>query len=174
MLAEKKGFLLLLMAMVIVVLHANADDAHSKTLSVVGKARVITPISLENTDAQGLDFGTIVLGTLTSRVKVTSTATVQANVPLGDAVVLSSVPQKAAKFTVSGEAGKAYAITLPASTTLLSGLNVLTVDNFSCSNDTGGSIGTDDLFYVGAQLLLPAGTEAADYVGTFSVTVSYN
>jgi len=151
-----------------------ADDAHSKSIMTTSKARVITPISIENTGGQGLDFGMIALGASESKVVVSAEATVPVTVSLGDAVVVTSTPQKAAKFTVSGEAGQAYSITLPASATLISGIYSLTINNFICSNGTGGNIGTNDLFYVGGELTIPAGATPAVYLGTFSVTVAYN
>ena len=151
-----------------------ADDAHSRSIATTSKARVITPISLINTGAQGLDFGVIAIGTTTSKVVVSASATVVANVTLGNAMVVTSTPQKAAKFTVSGEAEKTYTISLPTSSSILFGANSLTVSNFTCSNGTNGSIGTDDLFYVGGELTIPADATPAVYLGTFNVTVAYN
>lgn len=153
---------------------AHANDAHSQSISANSKARVITPISLENTGGQGLDFGVIALGTTESKIIVSAESTVPVNVATGDAVVVTSTPQKAAKFTVSGEVGQAYTITLPSSTTLVSGANSLSVANFTCSNGTGGNIGTSDLFYIGGELTIPAGAVPAVYQGTFNVTVAYN
>jgi len=160
--------------LIFAVSNVFADDAHSKSVMTTSKARVITPISIENTGGQGLDFGMIAVGTSESKVVVSAEATVPVNVSLGDAVVLTSTLQKAAKFTVSGEAGQAYSISLPASATLISGGNSLTVNNFSCSNGAGGNIGTNDLFYVGGELTIPIGATPAVYQGTFNVTVAYN
>ncbi len=160
--------------MVATALDAFASDAHSQSISVNSKARVITPLSIENTGGQGLDFGVIALGEAESKVIVSAEVTVPANVASGDAVVITSTPQKAAKFTVSGETGQAYSITLPTTASLTSGGSSLTVSNFTCSNGLGGNIGTNDLFYVGGELTIPAGATPAVYQGTFSVTVAYN
>lgn len=160
--------------MLIVSVHSYADDAHSKSLQTPSKARIITPISLVNTDDQGLDFGTVTIGTMNSTIVVSASQTVVPNVSSGNAVVFSSVPQTAAKFTVSGEPAKTYTINLPASMFVLFGANSLTVDNFTCSNGSGGSIGTNDLFYVGANLYVPSNAIPGDYQGTFNVTVAYN
>jgi len=169
-----KLLLISFVVLVSFVFETKADDAHSKSVSVNSKARVVSPISIENTGGQGLDFGMIAVGASESRVVVSAEATVPINVLSGDAEVINSAPQKAAKFTVSGEAEQAYTIALPASATLTSGANSLTVNNFSCSNGTGGNIGTNDLFYVGGELTIPAGATPALYQGTFSVTVAYN
>lgn len=151
-----------------------ADDAHSRSVTVDSKARVITPISIENTGGQGLDFGVIALGATESKVVVSAEVTVPVNVASGDAVVITSTPQKAAKFTVSGEEGQAYTITLPTTATIVAGGSSLIVSNFTCSNGTGGNIGTNNLFYVGGALTIPVGATPAVYQGTFSVTVAYN
>ncbi len=163
-----------IIAVLSIAFETKADDAHSKSVFATSKARVITPISIENTGGQGLDFGMIALGTTESKVIVSAEAIVSVNVSLGDVVVITSTPQKAAKFTVSGQASQAYSISLPTSATLISGGSSLTIANFSCSNGTGGNIGTNDLFYVGGELTIPAGATPAVYQGTFNVTVAYN
>ena len=130
---------------------AYADDAHSKSVVSQSKARVITPITLENTNNQGLDFGVIALGTTDASILVAPAAIVPINVPTGNSVVLTSSTQTAAKFTVSGENAKSYAITMPSTATISNGAQSLTITDFTCSNGSGGSIGTDDVFYVGAD-----------------------
>ena len=171
----KKG-LLSIIALAAFVLSANAaDNVANKTVSVQSKARIIVPITLANTSSQALDFGVIAKGTLASNVVVAASATPGNNVSGGDAIVLTSTPQTAAKFTVGGESGKTYAITIPSTTqTIVSGVNTLNITNFSCSNGTSGVIGTNDVFYVGGTLAVPSTAVAASYTGTFSVTVAYN
>lgn len=151
-----------------------ADDSHSKSLQVTGKAKVIGPISIVNTDGQGLDFGMIAAGSMESIIIVSAESPVPVKVYTGDAVILTSIPQKAAKFTVFGEVGQSYSITLSSSAILNAGSNTLSVDNFTCSNGTDGNIGTNDLFYVGGELTIPSGSVPGIYQGTFTVTVSYN
>lgn len=153
---------------------AYADDAHSKSIVTTSKARVVLPIALVNTDAQGLDFGSVVIGTADSRVVVSASETVLPNVSSGDAVVLTSAPQTAAKFTVSGEVGNTYIITVPESMTITNGANILDIENITCSNGTAGTIGTNDVFFIGADLLVPSTSVAGSYQGTFNVTVAYN
>jgi hypothetical protein len=166
--------IILIAVMVFVSNETFADDAHSKSIAASSKARVVTPISLVNTDNQGLDFGKIAIGNTDSKVVVSATATVEADVSSGDAAVITSSVQTAAKFTVSGEAEMAYTITLPESMTVAYGSNTLTIDNFTCSNGTGGTIGTDDLFYIGAELSVPLDAVPGSYQGTFTVTVAYD
>ena len=171
----KKGFLSIIALAAFVLSATAADNVANKTLSVQSKARIIVPITLANTSSQALDFGVIARGTSAATVVVSSTASPSNNVASGDAVVLTSTPQTAAKFTIGGESGKAYAITIPSTTqTITSGVNTLNITGFTCSNGTSGVIGTNDVFYVGGTLAVPSTAVAASYTGTFSVTVAYN
>jgi len=157
------------------VLTVSADDVANKTVMVQGKARIITPITLANTGSQALDFGVIARGTTDATVVVAASDAPSINVATGDAVVLTSATQTAAKFTVGGESGKTYAITIPSTTqTIISGANTLNITNFTCSNGATGTIGTNDVFYVGGTLSVPAAAVAASYTGNFNVTVNYN
>ncbi len=174
MLADNHKILLLFATMMFFAGSSYADDAHSKSIATTSKARVVLPITLLNLDAQGLDFGSIVIGTLDSRVVVSATPSIVSNVSTGDAVVLTSTPQTAAKFSVSGEIGKTYSINIPSSMTISFGANSLDIDNFVCSNGSGGTIGIDDVFYIGAELAVPAAAIPGTYQGTFNVTVAYN
>ncbi len=80
-----------------------------------------------------------------------------------------------AGFTVTGASGQAYFITLPASATLSSGGNTMTVDTFN--HDAGATptlVGGSDAFNVGATLNVGATQAAGTYSGTFDVTANYN
>jgi len=171
-----KKVILTAVAIAAFILSATAaDNVANKTVSVQSKARIITPITLANTSSQALDFGVIARGATDATVVVSSSAAPSINVLTGDAVVLSSAPQTAAKFTVGGENAKTYAITIPSTTqTITSGANSLNITGFTCSNGATGTIGTNDVFYVGGTLSVPAAAVAASYTGTFSVTVAYN
>lgn len=177
-----KKFIFSVVAIAAFIFTASAaDNVANKTVSVTGKARIITPITLANTGAQSLDFGVIARGTTESTVVVAANAAPSINVATGDAVVLTSAAQTAAKFTVGGESGKTYAITIPSTTqTIISGANSLNITNFTCSNLTApatsgtATIGVGDVFYVGGTLTIPVAAVAASYTGTFSVTVNYN
>jgi hypothetical protein len=171
---KKVLFSVLALAVFSLSIHA-ADNVANKTVSVQGKARIITPITLANTSSQALDFGVIARGTAASTVVVGAVASPSINVASGDAVVLTSAAQTAAKFTVGGESGKTYAITIPSTTqTITDGTNTLNITAFTCSNGATGTIGTNDVFYVGGTLTVPQTAVAASYTGTFSVTVAYN
>ena len=167
-----KKVILTIVAIAAFVFTVAADNVANKTLSVNSYARIITPITLANTDA--LDFGVIARGAASSTIVVGAVASPSVSVASGDAVVLTSAPQKAAKFTVSGESLKTYAITIPSTATIISGSNNLTITGFTCSNGAIGTIGTGDIFYVGGTLTVPSTAASASYSGTFNVTVAYN
>ncbi len=171
----KKVILTVVAIAAFVLSAAAADNVANKSLTVQSKARIITPITLANTGSQALDFGVIARGLASSTVVVGSVATPPVSVG-GDAIVLSSAPQTAAKFTVTGETAKTYAITIPSSAqTITDGAsNNLSITAFSCSNGAIGTIGTGDVFYVGGTLTVPSTAVAASYTGTFNVTVAYN
>jgi hypothetical protein len=152
---------------------ANTPKEQSQTAQA--KAKIITPITLENTGSQSLDFGTITTGTGSSVILVSAVASPTKTVLSGDAHIIVASTQTAAKFTVGGQSGTAYTITLPTTSTITGGVGVnLTVSDFTCSNGTSGTIGTNDLFYVGGSLTVPSNAVATDYTGTFNVTVAYN
>ena len=133
-------------------------------------AEVVTPISISNTG--GMDFGRIsntgVAGTVVLDTGGARTAT---NVDL-----LTGGAEQAASFDVSGDASANYSITLPASTTITSGGDTMTVDTFT--HDAGGGPALDgtgsDAFSVGATLNVGGAQASGTYSGTFAVTVNYN
>lgn len=151
-----------------------ANSITSASSSAQSKALVLTPISLVNSDEQGLEFGSIAVGAVASVIRISPTETVSANVVSGDAVVINTVDQTAAKFTVSGDAGSSYVINIPTSMTVSRLSETMVVDNFTCSNGLGGTIGSFDVFYIGADLNIPMNATLGAYSGTFSVVVAYN
>lgn len=172
----KKIFLSILAIAILVPMFMNAANTPiDKTISVDAKAKIITPITLVNTSSQSLDFGTITPGSLISVIIVDAVESPTKNVFSGDAYIISSSTQTAAKFTIGGQSSYAYTIELPSTTTINGGVgNDLTIFNITCSNGLGGSIGTNNTFYVGGSLIVPSDAVATNYSGTFDVTVSYN
>lgn len=149
------------------------------------KAEVTSQLAIsDNTGTLGgttLNFGKIAVlagsgGTCT--ISTVNTATVS-----GGVNTIASTTSNAI-FTLTGMAGKTYAITLPASTvvTRAGGSETMTVDNFkarpaSAASDvltgTLDSFGTDN-FTVGGQLNVNAAQADGIYNGTFNVTAAYN
>ena len=85
----------------------------------------------------------------------------------------------AASFTVSGQAGYTYAITLPSSCTITDGSsNNMTVNGFTSTPATTGTLssGGTDVLNVGATLNVSAAQVAGTYTNATGVpvTVNYN
>lgn len=94
----------------------------------------------------------------------------------GSVAMLPLTAFGAASFTISGDATRTYAVTLPTTATLThtNATDTMTVGNFvSSASRTIGAGGTDTL-NVGARLEVPAAQAVGYYSGTFSVSVAYN
>ncbi len=79
-------------------------------------------------------------------------------------------------FTVSGEPALAFSIVLTSSTTLSDGGSAMTVDSFTSSPESTGTLdasGNREI-RVGATLHVAAGQTSGSYAGSFSVMVAYN
>ncbi|MBS0333588.1 MAG: DUF4402 domain-containing protein [Proteobacteria bacterium] len=94
-----------------------------------------------------------------------------------NAVGLDSPAPTRATFSITGEGGQAFTVTMPASFTM-NGPQTLTVATSSsaASPVLSGSLGSQGsfVFGVGATAPLNATTPSGDYSGSFTVTVAYN
>ncbi|MFQ5775254.1 MAG: DUF4402 domain-containing protein [Kiloniellaceae bacterium] len=124
-------------------------------------------ISISSTG--NLDFGKVVPTGTAGTVTVTP-AGVRSSVN----VDLLGGTVSAASFSVTGENGQAYAISLPSSATLTGPGANMTVDTFTDDNPTPSLPGGSDTFNVGATLHVGATQAAGVYSGSFAVTVNYN
>ncbi len=159
----------------------------SATASADALAKVIKPLSVQK--MADMNFGRIVQNASLGTVKLGTDGAVTPSIDgltYGGATA-GAVPA-AAEFSVGGEAGYGYSITLPATVTLTS-LNLATPATMTATgfmvavgadaataspgtatlNDSG--VGT---FTVGATLAVGANQAVDDYRGTFNVTVNYN
>ena len=136
-------------------------------------ATVIAPLGL----AAGADlaFGNITEygggGTITvAAASTTTSATGTDAQSMGGTVTAGS-------FTVTGQTGEVYSITLPVDGTVTlssaaTGAVAMPVKTFT-SDISQGTIGTNDTFYVGATLEVGADQTAGAYTGSYTVTVQY-
>jgi hypothetical protein len=156
--------------MTIAALNVNAQ-ATSATDDATASARIITPITLTNT--QGLAFGNIASSAATGSVTIS---------PLGIRSHSGGVTPSAigtynnAVYTATGENNATYSISLPASVAITSGSNSMTVNGFTSDpNATGLLNGTgSQTINVGATLNVNANQATGDYTGTYNVTIAYN
>jgi hypothetical protein len=150
----------------------NSDDAQANAT-----ATIVAPISI--TKDIDLQFGKIVRSTSDGTVVIDASATPTpeyTNVSAFTGAGVLSVT--AAKFTVNGETGYTYTITLPDDNTVTisgPGEEDMTVTGFTSNPDgTGVLAGGTQTLYVGATLNVGENQAAGDYTGTFNVTVAYN
>lgn len=147
------------------------------TQGAVGRAtaRILRAITMtKNSD---LIFGRIAIPTSGSgTVSVNATTGVRT---VTTAVGLNSPTPARAAFTVEGEGGQAFTITIPATFQLTGPTPPITVTTSNTGSPTNmlsaalGSGGTYDLG-VGGSFPISSTTTVGDYTGNFTVTVAYN
>ena len=151
---------------------ASAQASATATAS----ATIVTPISItKNTD---MNFGNVAVNATTPGTVLMTPA--GARTPGGGVTLPATAgPVAAASFTVDGQAGYTYAITLPTlPLAITSGSNSMDVHSFTSSPSSTGTLdvnGTETLT-VGATLDVDAAQAAGTYVSAtpFEVTVNYN
>jgi hypothetical protein len=163
-----------LFSLVAILTIASFTAKAQVSATATSSANIIGPISIVKT--VDLVFGNVAVSPVLGGTVVLDPAGTRAQTGGVTLPVITGSPT-AAKFTVSGQAGTTYAITLPASVVLTNGTNNMTVDNFTSTPTATGSLasGSEDIF-VGGTLHVAAAqvsglyTNAADLV----VTVNYN
>lgn len=160
---------------------ANAAEAQSASASAsaASTATVAQPIALLKTT--DLAFGSLVRPSLGSNtVTIDPTSGSRSITGTGDAALAANQAVSAATYSVSGQGGAAFSITVPRSFTMTraGGTETLPV-SLSASAASGalsGSLGSTGSanFRIGGSLSLSSTTVAGDYIGAFDVTVGYN
>ncbi|MDB5026102.1 MAG: hypothetical protein JWP78_3857 [Mucilaginibacter sp.] len=146
-----------------------------KTATASANATIITPITI--TKVNDLNFGNIV-ATTTGGTVVLSPAS--ARTELGVQLSAVSGTVSAASFTVTGQSGYAYTVTLPADGYAIktgggTAPETMTLTSFT-SNSTGTLTGGTQTLSVGATLNVVANQTAGVYTNAtgFDVSVNYN
>jgi hypothetical protein len=156
-------------AIALVILGFSATSlAQNSTAS----AKILAGLTITKT--VDLNFGTMTVPTTPATVTITPAAVLSST---GTITLLAQAPTAAvASYDVSGDVSANYAITLPANTTITSGANTMTVNNFLSSGGLNHTLDAAGLetFTVGATLNLITGQPAGSYTGTYDVTVAYN
>jgi hypothetical protein len=169
----KKSSLIALTALAAVALLAPAGSAFaqsSATASATATATIIAPLAMINT--ADLAFGLVTTSAAAGTIELTPAGVRNSN---GGATAITGLAWNAAAFSVTGEVGRTFAITLPASTTIAAGANTMTVNTFTSNlGATGTLTGGVAALNVGATLNVGANQASGSYVGTFNVTVAYN
>ena len=142
---------------------ASKAQAAGSSASATADAKQVVESGLSLTKTADLDFGTAVLGD-------------------GDKTVASAADNaENANFSVQGEPGKAFTVTLPSSpVTMINGAGAdadhqIVVDSFSSNLSSGNLDGSGAAgLIVGAHRAAIGNSQASGaYVGSFTVTVAY-
>ncbi|HET9571399.1 MAG TPA: DUF4402 domain-containing protein [Bacteroidales bacterium] len=165
-----KKLMLSVFVLATIAFSANAAGGNTASGTASADAKLVTAISVtKNVDLQ---FGEVSISGADGSVTLTAAAAA-APVSEGGVQHLNNVAQTAAKFTVTGQSGLGFDISLPSATaTLTDGTHNLTVD--LTASATTGAIGSSDVFYVGGKLNVLAASVAGTYSGSFNVNVAYN
>lgn len=141
------------------------------TESATATARIIIPIQLENT--QGLVFGNIASSASIGTVTISPSGTRSHSGGVTPSVIGAF---NNAIYTATGEPNATYTITLPASITISSGGNNMTVNGFTSDPTPTGTLGAGgtQTINVGATVNVGANQATGNYSGTYDVTIAYN
>jgi len=146
----------------------------SSSATASSSATIIKPIKIvKNLD---LTFGSIATSSAAGTVTISADAIANPTAALGVALAPTTGTRQAAKFTISGENGVNYGVTMPATTTLTrdGGPETMTVTLSKNLATTGNTLGASDAtLYVGGVLAVVANQASGVYNGEFAITVQY-
>src|SRR6185369_17010005 len=147
--ASMRSILAVVLAAAALTLAANRPAAAQATTSANASATIVTAISLTKT--ADLDFGNVVASGSAGTVVLTAAGSRSVT---GGASLGNTGSTAAAAFTVAGQASATYSVTLPASATITSGGNNMTVNTFTSSPSGTGTLsgGGSQTLSVGATL----------------------
>lgn len=164
-----------------VALAAVSSPVLAQTASTTGTGSItlIRPIAITKTS--DMKFGTVARPTSGSGTVVLTAAGVR-SVTGGVAALASGDTPVAAAFTVAGEGGQSVSVTIPATFTMTSGSDSLTV---TTSNNLAGSASAQTLsnalgaagslaFAVGGSVPISSTQATGLYSGSFTVSAAYN
>jgi phage-related minor tail protein len=144
--------------------------------SGTASALLVTPITIvKNVD---MKFGNVAVSSSTSGTVVLSPSGLRSTGGAGGVTLPATTGTvSAADFTVYGQAGYAYSVTLPVSAIINDGSgHTITINNFTSNPSTTGTIstlGSQDLT-VGATLNVAAGQVPGTYTNSTAVPVTVN
>lgn len=149
----------------------------SANVATTGSARIVQPIAItKNSD---LAFGTVVRPTSGSNtVTVDQTNGTRAISGGGDGVLVTSTVTRAT-YTVDGEGGQTFSISVPATFSMTgstSGTITVNLTPTATSGTLSGAVGAAGTatFGVGGDFSLASTQATGQYTGSFTATVAYN
>jgi len=172
----KKITLITVMTIVCVGTLLSSFGQSSATAGVT--ATLITPITIAST--QDMAFGKLSFGAIGGTAIIATGGTTSTT---GDIKFIHGGAPTAAQFTVTGEKGEAYSISLPTPFNLTSAMGGHSLELGSFTSNPAATAGAGlidastgtQIIYVGATLTIPAGSNSGQYSNTtaFTVTVNY-
>ena len=160
----------------IAIVSANSSFAQA-TATASASANIITPISIVK--VTDMNFGNVAVSATLAGTVVLAPAGTRTTGGGGGVTLPATVGTvAAASFTVSGQASYTYAITLPVSCVITDGTHNMTVNTFTSSPSSTGTLSTGGVqtLNVGATLNVSAAQAANAYTNATGVpvTVNYN
>ena len=160
----------------VVIASANSSFAQA-TATASASANIITPISIVK--VTDMNFGNVAVSATLAGTVVLAPAGTRTTGGGGGVTLPATVGTvAAASFTVSGQASYTYAITLPVSCVITDGTHNMTVNTFTSSPSSTGTLSTGGVqtLNVGATLNVTAAQAANAYTNATGVpvTVNYN
>ena len=164
----------LLLTFTLLCIYSTSFGQASATATAT--ATIITPISITKT--ADMNFGNVAVTAASGTVVMTPAAV--RSLTGGVTLPATTGAVTAASFTVSGEASYTYAITLPTTHTITSGVNNMTVNTFTSTPSSTGTLSSAtpgvQTLNVGATLVVGGSQASGVYQSAtpFTVTVNYN
>jgi hypothetical protein len=157
----------------------NASNGNDVTRTGAGVATVRRSIRL--TKSSDLSFGRVVRPSSGSNtVGVNATTGLPSITGAGNAVHVPPASVTRAAYTVQGEGGQTFSLTVPSSMTMSGPGGNLTVTLTKFPNTTSGALDGslnqdgDYEFWVGGSFPITSSTTSGTYTGAFNVSVAYN
>lgn len=135
---------------------------------------VVSPASLSAVETNAVDFGTIIISTVSSQVTIDASAgAATPSVTVGTASVSGG---SSGLITVTTNLDANLTVTYPATATIANGSNNMTMSQISSNSTTSpiaATVAGPNHIHIGGVLAVANGQAAANYTGTFTVTVNY-
>jgi len=153
------------------------SDGYSATGTADAYATISNDISISTVDTP-LNFGSIIPSTDTAGTVEIAANSLKGDSPSVSVVTMASIANcSPGHFKVYGDAGRAYAVTLPTDDVTLTrsgGSETMTVGTFTANPSTGYALtGGEQALAVGATLNVGANQYSGEYRGQYTVTVAY-
>jgi len=169
---KSRGLLLAAVAGILLGMSASVASAQSSVnLSTNANAQILAALRL--TFVRDLNFGSLVPSASAGTVTVTPAS---ARSRTGGVTLVTGAAPQSARFTVQGQRNKSYTIALPASVSIASGGNSMSVATFTSNLPSPSTLPNNgrQTLNVGATVAVAADQPAGTYASTFTVTVAYN